>query len=80
MCEALIFLLDNIYIRFGIKLYKHTMGIPMGTNCAPIEEDLFLFCLSGDKEAEITEAFNSTSGNIQSELTGVHVIATHAQE
>ena len=24
VCEALNFLLDNIYIRFGSKLYRHT--------------------------------------------------------
>ena len=34
VCEALIFLLDNIYIRFGSKLYRQIVGIPMGTNCA----------------------------------------------
>ena len=41
----------------------------MGTNCALIAADLFLFCyerdfimyLSADKDAEIIEAFNSTS-------------------
>ena len=34
--EALIYLLDNIYIRFGTKLYRQIVGIPMGTNCAPL--------------------------------------------
>ena len=43
MCEALIYLLDNIYIRFGIKLYRQIVGIPMGTKCAPLEADLFFF-------------------------------------
>ena len=65
MCEALIFLLDTIYI----KLYRQSIGIPMGTNCAPLVVDLFLFCyerdfmmsLSGDKDVEIIDAFNSTS-------------------
>ena len=41
----------------------------MGTNCAPLIADLFLFCyerdcmasLSYNKEAEIIQAFNSTS-------------------
>ena len=42
VCEALTFLLDNIYIRFGSKLYRQIVGIPMGTNCAPIVADLFL--------------------------------------
>ena len=68
VCQALIFLLDNICIRFGTKLYRQIVGIPMGTNCAPLVADLFLFCyereflmsLSADKDAEIIEAFNTT--------------------
>ena len=61
--------MDNIYIRFGTKLYRHIVDIPMGTNCAPIVADLFLFWYerdfmmspSVDKDAEVNEAFNSTS-------------------
>ena len=37
------FLYDNIYIRFGSKLNRYIVGIPMGTNCAPLVADLFLF-------------------------------------
>ena len=41
----------------------------MGTNCAPLVADLFLFCyerdfmisLSDDKQADIIDAFNTTS-------------------
>ena len=69
MCEALTFLLDNIYIRFGSKLYRQIVGIPMGTNCAPLGADLFLFCyerdfmltLSEDNQSDVIEAFNSTA-------------------
>ena len=61
--------MDNIYIRFGSKLYRQIVGISMGTNCAPLVADLFLFCyerdfmtsLSDVKQAEIIEAFKSTS-------------------
>ena len=68
MCEAVTFLLDNIYIRFGSKLYRQIVGIPMGTNCAPLVADLFLFCyeknftlsLSEDNQSGVIEAFNST--------------------
>ena len=42
VCEALIFLWDNIYIRFGTKLYSQIVSIPMGTNCAPLIADLLL--------------------------------------
>ena len=69
VCEALIYLLDIIYIRFGTKLYRQIVGIPMGTNCTPLVADLFLFCYERDfitsfsdvKQAEIIEAFKSTS-------------------
>ena len=43
VCEALTFLLDNIYIRFGSTLYRQIVGIPIGTNYAPLVADLFLF-------------------------------------
>ena len=69
VCDALSFLLDNIYIRFGTKLYKQIVGIPMSTNCAPLVADLFLFCyerdfmkdLSSNNQADVIKAFNSTS-------------------
>ena len=48
VCDALSFLLDNIYIRFGTKLYRQIVGIPMGINCAPLVADLLLFCYERD--------------------------------
>ena len=48
MCNALHYLLDNLFIRFGSKLYRQIFGIPMGTNCAPLVADLFLFCYERD--------------------------------
>ena len=68
MCEVLTVLLDNIYIRFGSKLYRQIVGIPMGTNCAPLVAYLLLFCyeknfmlsLSEDNLSDVIEAFNST--------------------
>ena len=61
--------MDNIYIRFGFKLYRQIVGIPMGTNCAPLVADLFLFCyerdfmknLSSDNQADVIKTFNLTS-------------------
>ena len=56
-------------MRFDTPFYRQIVGIPMGTVCAAIIAYLFLFCyerdfissLSGDKNAEIIEAFYSTS-------------------
>ena len=41
--DALVYFLDNIFIRFGTIVYMQTIGIPMGTNCTPLVADLFLF-------------------------------------
>ena len=76
LCEALTFLLDNIYIRFGSKLYRQIVGITKGTNCAPLAADLFLFCyerdfmfsLSEDNQSDIIEAFDSTSRYLDDRL------------
>ena len=69
MCDVLHYLLDNVFIRFGSKLYRLIVGIPMGSNCAPLVADLFLLCyerdfmlsLSDNNQTDIIEAFNSTS-------------------
>ena len=69
MCDALHYLLDNIFIRFCSKSYRRIVGIPMGADCVPLVADLFLFCyerdlmmfLSNNTQTDIIEAFNSTS-------------------
>ena len=69
VCDALSYLLDNIYIKFDNRLCRQIVGIPKGSYCAPLVADLFLFCyernfmtsLSSDNQAYIIEAFNSTS-------------------
>ena len=50
-------------------LCRQVVRIPMGTDCDPLVADLFLFCykrdfmmsLSGDNQADIIDAFNTTS-------------------
>ena len=68
-CDALSYLLDDIYSRFGTKLYRQIVAILMGTNCALLVADLFLYCygrdfmdsLNYDNQADVIKAFNSTS-------------------
>ena len=43
ICKMIEFLVDNIYVRFGGQLFRQMIGIPMGTNCAPLLADLFLY-------------------------------------
>ena len=68
MCDALRYLLDNIFIRFGSKLYRQIVGIPMGTIVLLLLQICFCFvmretlcCLSDNNQADIIEAFNTTS-------------------
>ena len=35
--------IDNIFVQFGGRLSRQVIGIPMGTNCAPLLADLFLY-------------------------------------
>ena len=43
ICKMIEFLIDNIFVQFGGRLYRQVIGIPMGTNCAPLLADLFLY-------------------------------------
>ena len=81
VCDALTFLMHNIFIRFGTKLYRQVVGIPMDTNCAPLVADLFLFCyerffmmsLSDHKQADVIDAFNTTSRYLDDILNIINV-------
>ena len=49
-------------------MHRRIVDIPMGSNCAPLVADLFLFCfkrdymlsLSGKDHADVVEDLNST--------------------
>ena len=61
-------LIDNIFVSFGGALFQQVIGIPMGTNCAPLLADLFLCSyeseflqnLVKDKKIHEARAFNFT--------------------
>ena len=36
-------LIDNIFVTFGDKIFRQKSGIPMGTECAPFLANLFLY-------------------------------------
>ena len=50
------FLVDNIFVVFGGKVFQQIVGIPMGTNCAPLPADIFLYSY----EAEFIQSLLST--------------------
>ena len=43
ICKMIEFLIDNIFVQFGGRLFHQAIGIPMGTNCAPLLTDLSLY-------------------------------------
>ena len=43
ICKMIEFLIENIFVQFGGLLFRQMIGIPMGTNCAPLLADLFLY-------------------------------------
>ena len=50
------FLVDNIFVVFAGKVFQQIVGIPMGTNCAPLLADIFLYSY----EAEFIQSLLST--------------------
>jgi hypothetical protein len=42
------FFIDNIFVFFGGRVFQQTVGIPMGTNCAPLFADLLLYSYEAD--------------------------------
>ena len=62
------FLVDNIYVVFGDQVFQQTVGIPMGTNCAPLLAHLFLYSyeaefvqkLLRDNNKKLAVSFNHT--------------------
>ena len=40
--------MENIYVQFDGIVYQQIVGIHMGTNCAPLIADVFLYCYVRD--------------------------------
>ena len=61
--------MENIYVQFDGMIYQQIVRIPMGTNCAPLIADLFLYCYEMDfmsdlqksKRFDLLYMFNDTS-------------------
>ena len=61
--------MENIHVQFDGMVYQQIVGIPMGTNCAPLIADLFLYCYERDfmsnlqksKRFDLIDMFNDTS-------------------
>ena len=62
------FLIDNIFVMLGGRVFQQTVDISMGTNCAPLLADLFLYSYEADfiqglfkkKKKKLARCFNVT--------------------
>ena len=71
------FLMENIYVQFDGMVYTQIIGILMGTNCAPLIADLFLYCYERDfmsklqksKRFDLIDKFNDTSRYLDDKFT-----------
>ena len=71
ICQMTHFLIDNIYIKIGNHLFRQCIGIPVGTNCAPLLANLFLYSYEVEflrslkkSNKKLAKAFNLTSRHI----------------
>jgi len=56
------FLIENIFIEVGGRIFQQTVGIPMGTNCAPLLADVFLYWYEAEcvQKKKLAQSFNYT--------------------
>ena len=69
--------MENIYVQFDGMVYQQIEGVPMGTNCAPLIADLYLYCNERDfisdlqmsKRFYLIDMFNDTFRYISDSFT-----------
>ncbi len=54
--QAITFLIDNIYVKFGDNIYHQTLGFPMGTDCASLLADRYLYTYEYDFLDSLTKS------------------------
>ena len=57
------YLIDNIFVEFGGRIFQQTIDIPMGTNCAPLLADLFLYSYEAEFVQSLSKKARNTSHN-----------------
>ena len=56
--KMLVVLVDNIFVVFAGKVFQRIIGIPMGTNCAPLLADIFLYSYKAEFIQSLLSADN----------------------
>ena len=50
------YLIDNIFVEFGGRIFQQKIGIPMGTNYAPLLADMFLYSYEAEFVQSLLQA------------------------
>ena len=63
--KMLEYLVDNIFVEFGGRIFQQTIGIPIGTNCAPLHvfADFFLYSYEAEFVQSLLQAGKKHSHN-----------------
>ena len=61
--KMLEYLIDNIFVEFGGRIFQQTIGILMGTYCAPLLADLFLYSYEAEFVQSLLQAARNTLHN-----------------
>ena len=72
--KMLEYLIDNIFVEFSGRMFQQTIGIPMGTNCAPLLADLFLYSYEAEFVQSLLQAGKKPCTTIQFHL---HIFGIH---
>ena len=54
--KMLEYLIYNMFVEFGGRIFQQTIGIPTGTNCAPLLADLFLYSYEAEFVQSLLQA------------------------
>jgi hypothetical protein len=58
--NMLVFMIDSIHVMFGGLVLQQTVGIPMGSNCAPLLADLLFYSYEADFIQELVKKKTKT--------------------
>jgi hypothetical protein len=58
------FLVDNICVVFGDQVFQQSVDIPLGTNCAPLLADLFLYSYEAEFDQKLLQDNNKKTSRV----------------
>lgn len=63
-----VLLTDNVFVVFRDKCFQQSVDIPMGTNCAPLSADLFLYSYVAEFIQKLVQGERKTCCGLQFDI------------